>query len=171
MTESPEFSFPPAGQDAVFRAWFVDSFAGFWQNGGGTRIGGLIAGYLLLSESDGVGAEELARELDVSRGSVSSHTRALEQQGFVRRVRRPGDRTHYYVMDADVWGGFLEQEQAYLRDQRALAEEALARARPAGLAYQRVRNMRDYMGWVLDNRSLGSEWQRFKDERDAAEGG
>ena len=26
--------------------------------------------------------------------------------------------------------------------------------------------MRDYMGWIIDNRMLSSEWMRFKAERD-----
>ncbi|RLP74296.1 MarR family transcriptional regulator [Mycetocola tolaasinivorans] len=167
MTSEPQITPGDLETDAQFRAWFVDSFAGFWQGGGGTRTGGRIAGYLLLSDADGVSADELSRELDISRGSVSSHVRKLEQGGFVHRVRRPGARTHYFTMDADVWGGFLKQEQTYLANQRTLAEQALARVSPGGLAQERVRNMRDYMGWMLDNRALDTEWARFKAERDS----
>ncbi|RLP82757.1 MarR family transcriptional regulator [Mycetocola lacteus] len=167
MTSDPRHPESVPAQKAEFHTWFVDAFAGFWQGGGGTRIGGRIAGYLLLSDADGVSADELARELDISRGSVSSHVRKLEQGGFVHRVRRPGARTHYFAMDADVWGGFLKQEQTYLANQRALAERALEHVAAGGLAHERVRNMRDYMGWMVDNRALDTEWARFKAERDA----
>ena len=157
----------PAGDANESTDWFVERFADYWQLGGSSRIEGRIAGYLLLSNAPGVSAEELSRELGASRGSVSTHTRRLIARGFVRRVRLTGDRAHYYVMDQDVWGGFLEGEQAYLERQRGLAEDALARVAPDGPAYERVRNMRDYMGWILDNRMLPEEWARFKRDRDA----
>ncbi len=146
---------------------FVERFADYWSATGASRIEGLIAGYLLLDESDGVSPSELAEQLQVSTGSVSSYTRALVERGFVRRVRKPGQRSHYFVMDEDVWAGFLAIEQEYLTNQRRLAEETLPHVREGGVAWQRVRNMRDYMGWLIDSR-LGGEWAKFKAERDAA---
>ncbi|GAA3610550.1 MarR family transcriptional regulator [Kineosporia mesophila] len=144
---------------------FVERFADSWSATGASRIEGLIAGYLLVDESDGVSPTELAEQLGISAGSVSSYTRALVDRGFVRRVRRPGERSHYFLMDEDVWAGFLATEQRYLTDQRKLAEETLPFVREGGRAWERVRNMRDYMGWLIDSR-LGSEWARFKAERD-----
>lgn len=154
-------------QAAALRREFVDRFADHWAGGGGSRIEGLIAGYLLLDESDGVSAEELATELDISRGSVSTYTRQLVGRGFVRRVRRPGERSHFFVMDGDVWAGFLDREQAYLHDQRRLAELTLPLVEPGGRSWERVRNMRDYMGWLIEAR-LPGEWERFKQERDGS---
>lgn len=151
----------------AFTDWFVERFADYWQTAGASRIEGRIAGYLLIDETPGVSAEELAEALGASRGSVSAYTRKLVARGFVRRIRKPGDRAHYFVMDADVWGGFLENEHGYLDSQRRLATEALNHADPSGPAYTRVLNMRDYMGWIIDNRKLSTEWNRFKAERDA----
>jgi DNA-binding transcriptional ArsR family regulator len=148
------------------RTEFVQRFADHWAGGGGSRIEGLIAGYLLADESDGVSAEELAEELGVSRGSVSTYTRQLVGRGFVRRVRRPGERAHYFLMDDDVWAGFLAAEQEYLRAQRRLAAETLPLVAEGGRSWQRIRNMRDYMGWLVEAR-LPGEWEQFKRERDA----
>lgn len=147
---------------------FVERFADYWQSRGAQRIEGRIAGYLLINSTDGVSAAELSEALDVSRGAVSNYTRRLVDLGFVRRVRKLGDRAHYFVMDADVWGGFLESEHSYLENQRALASNAMMHVDPESPAYQRVLNMRDYMGWIIDNRLLRSEWTKFKNERDAA---
>lgn len=152
------------------RSWFVERFADYWQTGGASRIEGRIAGYLLVDESGGVSADELARVLGASRGSVSTYTRRLVARGFVQRVRRAGERAHYFVMADDVWGGFLDIEEGYLRSQRFLAEEALARVAPKSAAHVRVENMRDYMGWLLDNRKLSAEWKRYKAERDNEKG-
>ncbi|MEW2492636.1 MarR family transcriptional regulator [Streptomyces nodosus] len=153
-----------------FPDWFIESFADYWQSMGSSRIEGRIAGYLMASEAtEGVSAEELAKAVGASRGSVSTYTRSLVAAGFVRLVRRPDDRAHYYVMDEDVWAGFLDKEQQYLRGQRALAARALARTTPGGPAHERIRNMRDYLGWLLEVQQLPEAWRRYKAERDAGE--
>lgn len=154
--------------ESPFPEWFVERFADYWQTSGASRIEGRIAGYLLVSDTTGVTADELAETLGASRGSVSTYTRRLVERGFVRRIRRAGDRAHYFVMAADVWGGFLTNEHDYLEQQRRLAEDALTQTTPGTPSHERVRNMRDYMAWIIDNRSLSSEWERFKRERDAA---
>lgn len=159
----------PGPRDAThFAEWFVERFADYWQTVGASRIEGRIAAYLLIDDSAGVSAEHLAEALGASRGSVSTYTRRLVARGFVKLVRKPGDRAHYFVMDGDVWGGFLETEQHYLASQRALATRALEYTAPGGAAHERVLNMRDYMGWIIDNRMLRSEWERFKTDRDTS---
>ncbi len=79
---------PARGDD--FSTWFIDQFSVYWQSGGGARIEGRIAGYLLISESPGVSAEELAQALGASRGSVSTYIRRLIDRGFVKLTRRLG---------------------------------------------------------------------------------
>ncbi|OUZ12507.1 MarR family transcriptional regulator [Aeromicrobium sp. PE09-221] len=147
------------------RREFIERFADHWAAVGASRLEGLIAGYLLLDESDGVGALELSDELGISRGSVSTYTRQLVERGFVRRVRKPGERAHFFVMDNDVWAGFLAAEQEYLHNQRRLAETTLPLVREGGRSWERVRNMRDYMTWLIEAR-LPSAWEQFKKERD-----
>lgn len=143
----------------------VERFADHWAGGGASRIEGLIAGYLLVDESEGVSAAELSEELGISRGSVSTYTRQLVERGFVLRVRKPGERTHFFVMGEDVWAGFLAAEQEYLHNQRRLAEATLPLVREDGRSWARVRNMRDYMGWLIEARLPGA-WEQFKKERD-----
>lgn len=157
--------------EGAFPDWFVESFADYWQSMGSSHIEGRIAAHLMVSDAiEGVSAEELAEAAGASRGSVSTYTRHLVAMGFVRLVRRPDDRAHYYVMDEDVWAGFLDKEQGYLRSQHALAARALARTTPGGLAHERVRNMRDYLSWLLEVQQLPAAWRKFKAERDAGEG-
>lgn len=152
-------------ESAEHRSRFIDSFADHWASSGGSRIEGRIAGYLLLDDSDGVSAAELAEQLDVSAGSISTYTRRLTEAGFVRRTRKPGARSHLFVMDTDVWAGFLAAEQDYLRNQRQLAESTLPFVEPGGRTWERLRNMQDYMQWLIEAR-LPAEWDRVKRERD-----
>ena len=152
--------------------WFVDRYAEYWASQGLSRIEGRLVGYLLLSDKPGVSAEELAEATGASRGSVSTYTRRLIEIGFVRRVRFAGDRSHYFVMDADVWGGFLDNEHTYLQRQRELATVALSFLGPGGRARERVGNMRDYMEWLLGYYgTLREEWEAHKAARAAGEAG
>lgn len=147
------------------RSDFIERFADYWAVEGASRIEGRIAAYLLLDDSDGVSAAELAEALDISRGSVSTITRRLESLGFITRVRVPGQRTLLHRMHADVWGGFLTRHQNYLRTQRDLAEHMLGRVPEGSPAHARLENMRDYMGWLVDVARLPEGWEQFKRER------
>lgn len=157
---------PPPIEDAAFRDWFIERFAAYWHSQALSRVEGRIVGHLLLDDSPGVSAADLAAAVGASRGSVSTYTRRLVDIGFVHRVRLPGDRSHYFVMAADVWGGFLDNEHAYLEHQRVLADTALTHMRPGGRAYERVRNMHDYMVWLLGfYGTLRAQWEGYKSAR------
>lgn len=147
------------------RSEFIERFADYWAIEGASRIEGRIAAYLLLDDSAGVSAAVISEELGVSRGSVSTITRRLESLGFIARVRVPGQRTMLHRMNPDVWGGFLERHQHYLRTQRDLAAHMLDRVPAGSPAHTRLENMRDYMGWLVDDARLPEAWARFKAER------
>jgi DNA-binding transcriptional regulator GbsR (MarR family) len=162
-TSQPE----PPQSDQEFRADFVRRFSEFWQSQGRPRAEGRIVGFLLVADRDAVGAEEVAEGAQVSRGSVSQSVRRLRDLGFVTLVEAPGGRSRLITMDQDVWGGFLRNERAYLRDQRDLARSALERL--PGLsapARTRLRNMHDYMAWLDDyHDTLLAHWEEYKARR------
>lgn len=145
---------------------FTERFATYWVRNGGSDFEGRICGYLLLDDSGGVSAAQLADDLAISRGSISMAVRRLEQAGFIRRTRRPGSRADWFVMDADVWGGFLDHEHNYLVSQRNLAADALNFLPADSPARDRVRNMHDYMSWLVDL-DLRTAWQEQKQRRDS----
>ncbi|MGP6173852.1 GbsR/MarR family transcriptional regulator [Corynebacterium sp. A21] len=143
---------------------FTDTFARYWSANGGAEIQGRIVGQLMLDEGNGVSAAQLAEELAISRGSVSTAVRRLEQAGFIRRTRRPGSRADWFIMDDDVWAGFLEHEYNYLAAQRDLAAAALAVMPAESPARPRLRNMHDYMSWLTEELDLRSAWREHKKE-------
>lgn len=143
---------------------FADTSARYGSANGGSEIRGRIVGRLMLDENNGVSAAQLAEELAISRGSVSTAVRQLEQAGFIRRTRHPSNRADWLIMDDDVWAGFLEQEYNYLAAQRDLAAAVLAVLPAESPARQRVRNMHDYMSWLTADLDLRSDWQEHKRE-------
>lgn len=145
--------------DARQRAQFIREFADQWRMRGIPHKQGQIMAYLLLDESGEVSAAQLADELEISRGAISMHVRALIDAGMVHLERKPGERSHYYRVDEDVWGGFLVAEQEHLRRQQRLAANALAHVRPDSPTYRRLANMERYMRWAGDL-ELAEQWLR-----------
>jgi DNA-binding transcriptional regulator GbsR (MarR family) len=99
---SPTQQRHPAARTKCTRKDFVERFAVAKEADGLPRIAGRIFGLLLTAERD-LSLDEIARELGASKGSASVNTRLLEQNGFIERVSRPGDRRDYYSISPDLF--------------------------------------------------------------------
>lgn len=69
-------------------------------------------------------ADEIADRLKVSRGSVSTNTRLLEQRGIIERFTRPGERQHYFRLADDPYGKKFEQLPEHVRRWQAVIVDA-----------------------------------------------
>jgi DNA-binding transcriptional regulator GbsR (MarR family) len=82
----------------------------FW--GFPKAMGALYAAIYLAPEP--LSLDALVSQVGVSKGTVSTHVRALERLGMVHRHLRVGDRRDYYVAETDLWSivrGILRQRQ------------------------------------------------------------
>ena len=86
---------------------FVERMARVTAIEGFPYIGGRIFGLLLVSDRD-LCLDEIAARLAVSKGSISSDARRLEQRGMLECVRRPGDRRDYYRVADDLFASTME---------------------------------------------------------------
>ncbi len=84
------------------------------------RIAGRLVGLLILSPQP-LRFDRLAERLRVSRGSISTNTRLLENMGVIERVTRPGDRRDYFQINEQP--GLLQRVVDRFRDRQAMAEE------------------------------------------------
>lgn len=150
--------------DAWSREAFVEEVGLVWEGAGSSRMDGRVIAYLLITDVPYVSSAELARALRVSAGSVSLATRRLVEAGFIRRHAVPGERSHYFRVDDDVWGSFLAGERRHLDRQEQLAERALELLGPEEEApRRRLGNMRDYMRWVRgSHHELLTQWKAFR---------
>ena len=80
---------------------FVERMGLFWESEGLPRIAGRLFGFLVL-QSAPCSLDEMATALAVSKASVSTDVRKLEQVGLVERHSRPGDRRDYYAIPPDM---------------------------------------------------------------------
>lgn len=101
------------------------------------RIAGRILA-LLIFEGRPVRFGELAERLEVSRGSVSSNTRLLEEIGVVERVTKPGERQDYFQLAPDPYVRLLEGTVKRMRKAHTVPASA-AEALPKGHEALRAR--------------------------------
>lgn len=89
------------------------------------RIAGRLFGFLMLHEGS-CSLDELAAQLQVSKASVSTNARMLEQRGILERTSAPGDRRDFYRMDPNAWSRVLEVGQRRWETLRGVLTEAAA---------------------------------------------
>jgi HTH-type transcriptional regulator, glycine betaine synthesis regulator len=69
---------------------------------GFSEVMGRLYGALLLHAGP-LSLDELAEQLQISKGSVSMNMRALERWGIAKEVWMRGERRKYYAAEADFW--------------------------------------------------------------------
>jgi DNA-binding transcriptional regulator GbsR (MarR family) len=92
-------------------AHFIETMGLVLEADGLPRIAGRIFGLLLVSE-EARSLDDLAAELGVSKGSVSTNARLLEQRGVLEQVSRPADRRDYYQVPRDLFSRTMAQRLA-----------------------------------------------------------
>ena len=147
-------------------AHFIENMGLALESDGLPRIAGRIFGLLLVSE-EARSLDDLAAELRVSKASVSTNARLLDDRGLLEQVSRPADRRDYYQVHHDLFSHTMAQRLA--RWQRF--HEAIGEAR-ATLPI-RSREVRDrleeyeqayaYMSRVIQE-ALG-RWQAMRERR------
>ena len=100
----------PAPSDPETDA-FVERMARVIAMEGFPHIGGRIFALLLVGDGD-LCLDEIAARLAVSKGSISSDARRLEQRGLLECVRKPGDRRDYYRAADDLFASTMEMRLA-----------------------------------------------------------
>jgi DNA-binding transcriptional regulator GbsR (MarR family) len=87
---------------------FIESMGRQFEEDGAPRIAGRLFGFLMLQEEP-CSLDEVAEQLQVSKGSASSNARLLEQLGIAERVTRAGDRRDYYQISPEIGERTLER--------------------------------------------------------------
>lgn len=89
------------------RAEFIEKTGLIAQGEGMPRIAGRVFG-LLMFDGVPVSFGELSEQLQVSRGSISSSVRMLEDKGAIKRVGLAGSRQDHFQLADKPFEGILE---------------------------------------------------------------
>jgi DNA-binding transcriptional regulator GbsR (MarR family) len=87
---------------------FIESMGRQFEEDGAPRIAGRLFGFLMLQD-DPCSLDDVAEQLQVSKGSASSNARLLEQLGIAERVTRAGARRDYYQISPDIGERTMER--------------------------------------------------------------
>jgi len=105
---------------------FIDRMGLALESDGLPRIAGRIFGLLLVSD-DCRSLDQLASALRVSKSSVSTNARLLEQHGVLERNSRPSDRRDYYRVPPDLFSHTMAQRlQRWERFHEAIGDARTA---------------------------------------------
>lgn len=129
---------------------FIEEFSLSAEADGFPRIAGRIVG-LLIMRQEPVPFEEIAEQLQVSRGSVSTSTRLLESRGALHRICRLGERKDLFEVGPDFLERMYEQRLQRYRAAHHLASKARAEL-PASYARTKdaLKRMEDLSTQILD---------------------
>jgi hypothetical protein len=163
--EVPDFS-PALGR-------FVENVGTYLESQGVPRIGGRILGLLLVTQQP-LTAEEIARALRVSRGSVSTNIRLLVVGGLIEKASLPGSRATYHVFSDTAWERRSLAILQTVASFRRIAEQGLTSIPPGHPARSRLEKAIDWADHLnrIFNTSL-REWnvQQGREARGTLEDG
>jgi len=106
------------------RADFIEKMGILAQMDGMPRIAGRLFA-MLVFDGRRYSFSELAEALQVSRASVSTNVRLLEEREVIRRVARPGDRQDYFELGEAPYERLLRGAALRAGRTRASIEETL----------------------------------------------
>ncbi|EYD71407.1 GbsR/MarR family transcriptional regulator [Limimaricola hongkongensis] len=110
---------------AQVRSEFIEKVGLIAQNEGLPRIAGRVFA-LLVFDGDVLSFGDITRHLEVSRGSISSATRLLEDRGLIKRLGKPGQRQDFFRLADNPYENMLGAVAGNLDRARAEIGETLA---------------------------------------------
>ena len=100
----------------------VEDFGKAYRNWGLSKLKGQIVG-LLLFHHEPLSLDDMTSALHVTKGSVSTVARQLEEGNLIRRVWFKGDRKDYYQIVSDVFNTASGHNMKLLRDNQLIAQK------------------------------------------------
>lgn len=99
------------------RSEFIEKVGLMAQGDGLPKTAGRMFG-MFIFDNDTVSFGDLAERLQVSRASISSSVRILEDRGVLKRVSKPGERQDYFQLTANPHENMLKRTQSGVRRAR-----------------------------------------------------
>jgi DNA-binding transcriptional regulator GbsR (MarR family) len=143
---------------------FAERIALYFESAGGTRIMGLIYGWLTVCLPEHQSITELALVLGVSKASVSTTVRQLEQAQMVERVPVPGTRQHHYQLRSGGWTQVLRSRFTQVDPVIVAADEMLGQVDTGeDSRVGRVEELRDFFDFIrVDTEALTQRWEEYR---------
>lgn len=93
---------------------FIEISGDMMNEHGLPHMAGRIVGALLVCDPPHRSMDELAEDLQASKGSISMATQLLTRIGCIERISLPGARRHYYRIRSELWEELLNARTEHL---------------------------------------------------------
>ncbi|MCB1156364.1 MAG: hypothetical protein H7A25_21275 [Leptospiraceae bacterium] len=123
---------------------FIDKMGLFYESLAIPRIGGRIAGLMLVIDKP-ISASEIAAILQVSKSSVSSNIRMLLLSGVAEIVRLTGERKDYYIFSDDFLIKSLEVKMNNLHKLGEITEDGISILNQSRLSARKLEEMKEWI--------------------------
>jgi DNA-binding transcriptional regulator GbsR (MarR family) len=100
---------------------FIQDFGEAYVAFGLPRLMGRIVGLLLYTVQP-ISLDEIAAQLEMSKGPVSQIMRRLRDHGLIQRIWVPGDRKDYYQADQDIFANAFRNQMQQIKGNLMLAD-------------------------------------------------
>ena len=147
------------------RRAFVEDFGVMVERLGATRMLGRVWGALMVADPPEMTAEELARLLQASRGSISQATRQLVDLGIVQRFRKTGTRRDGFRIRPHAWQDAMRRSELSTVAMQQLFRRGLAAM--AGSSPEARRPLEESLAftefWLKELAAIFDRWDACKE--------
>lgn len=131
------------------------------------RMTARVLAAFLFAEQDTVTAGEIADQLAISPGSVSTAIKSLISVGLIERVPAPGSRREHFRVPDEGWATLMSTQNTVVQMMQDAADKGIQAAGEDSIAGRRLATMRDFYAHVM--RELPAVIDRWRAERSADE--
>lgn len=145
------------------RRQFIEDAGDLQEEHGLPHMAGRVLGALMICVPPHMSMDELAEELQASKGSISSMTKMLLRMGIIEKLSRPGHRKHYYRVRPNMWT-YLMKQDAHIAEHLNLVRSGLQAVKKAPEAAQlRLLEMKLFFEFM--NEEMPSFLKRWEEKR------
>ena len=145
---------------------FIENTADLMEEHGFPRMAGRVIGALMICTPPYLSHEDLAEQLQASKGSISMSTQLLMRLDIVERISLPGHRRHYYRLRERLWNDLLSTRAEHILQHVKLVEDGLALLEHEPIeSKMRLIELQVFSDFVLEALpEMADRWERRRPE-------
>ena len=141
---------------------FIEASGDMMSEHGMPQMAGRVIGALLVCVPPQLSLDELAEDLQASKGSISMATQFLLRMGFIERISLPGKRRRYYRVRGNFWEELLAVQTEHMLEHRKLFTQGLEILRDEPVEMKRrLVEFNAYMDFIMEEiPDLNQRWAK-----------
>ena len=145
---------------------YIEDSADLMEEHGFPRMACRVIGALMICVPPYLSHEELAEQLQASKGSISMSTQLLVRLNIVERISLPGHRRHYYQLRENLWNELLSTRTEHIQQHLKLVTDGLALLKSEPVeAKMRLIELQVFSDFILEFLpEMADRWERRRPE-------